>query len=197
MYVIGAWLLWRIGKMLGYSTSWYAWVPLLNIYMMADLSYRDTVTWFLLALLLSFFCSFIGMVIMVMLWMDIADRCGYNELWGVLFIIPIANFVMMYMPGSSGGVIVAPSTGPGGADHYNYQGLPPIQHSASIQTPSDYQAPSEWPPRQQAPCEWPPRGQPMPGYQAPGEWPPRQPPQPQPPQYPPGQPPKQPPNKWV
>lgn len=44
-YVLTAWLLYRIGQRLGYENSWYAWVPILNLYMMVELSTKET-SWF-------------------------------------------------------------------------------------------------------------------------------------------------------
>ena len=46
-YVLSAWLLYRIGKRFNYENSWYAWVPILNMWMMTELAGRD-MTFFLI-----------------------------------------------------------------------------------------------------------------------------------------------------
>jgi len=52
-YVLSAWLLYRIGKRFGYQNSWYAWVPILNMWMMTELAGRDA-TFFIILLLGTF-----------------------------------------------------------------------------------------------------------------------------------------------
>ena len=101
-YVLTAWLQYRIGKRLGYEKSWYAWVPFLNLYMMTDLSTKDTWTWFWVILILSFIpcINIIAFIMLIIVWMDIAEACGKDRWFGILYIIPIANWVMMYILGS-------------------------------------------------------------------------------------------------
>ncbi|MBN2025722.1 MAG: hypothetical protein JW854_03005 [Actinobacteria bacterium] len=98
-YVLSAWLLYRIGKRFNYENSWYAWVPILNMWMMTELAGRD-MTFFLILLLGTFFCFIVGIVMMVILWMDIAEKCGKERWYGVLVIIPIVNWFIMYSLGS-------------------------------------------------------------------------------------------------
>ena len=98
-YILSAWLLYRIGKRMSYENSWYAWVPILNMWMMTELAGRD-MTFFLILLLGTFFCFIVAIVMMVILWMDIAERCGKERWYGVLMIIPIVNWFIMYSLGS-------------------------------------------------------------------------------------------------
>lgn len=98
-YVLSAWLLYRTGKRFNYANSWYAWVPILNMWMMTELAGRDS-TFFVILLLGTFLCGIVGFVMMVMLWMDIAERCGKERWYGILVIIPIVNWFIMYSLGS-------------------------------------------------------------------------------------------------
>jgi hypothetical protein len=36
----------------------------------------------------------------IIVWMDIAESCGKDRWYGILYIIPIANWIMMYILGS-------------------------------------------------------------------------------------------------
>ena len=102
IYILTAWLLYRIGKKLNYEKSWYAWIPILNLYMMTGLSTKDTMNWFLLIFVLSLIpcINIIAVIMLIIVWMDIAEACGRERWYGILFIIPIANWVMMYILGS-------------------------------------------------------------------------------------------------
>ncbi len=109
-YVLSAWLLYRIGKKLGYENCWYAWVPILNYWMMTELAGKDT-TWFIIMVVFMFCCGIVTFVMMIMLFMEIAERCGKERWWGILIIIPIVNFVIMYILGSGPAVPPSPRRG--------------------------------------------------------------------------------------
>ncbi|MEW6555503.1 MAG: DUF5684 domain-containing protein [Actinomycetota bacterium] len=168
-YILSAWLLYRIGKKLGYENSWYAWVPILNYWMMTELAGKDT-TWFIIMVVFMFCCGLVTFVMMVMLFMEIAERCGKERWWGILIIIPIVNFVIMYILGSGP---AAPPGPPAGG--YGGQYGPPPQ---GPQPPYGPQPPSYAPP-QQPPTYTPP---PPPAPPAQGPQPPSTPPPPPPPQ---------------
>lgn len=46
VFLLLGWLLYRIGKKLDYKYSWFAWIPIVNLYMMVDLSKRKTLPWY-------------------------------------------------------------------------------------------------------------------------------------------------------
>ena len=159
-YVLYAWLLYRIGRKLNYKDSWFAWIPVLNIYMLVDMSHRDTFLWFILIILTSWCC--VGVVMLALVWMDIAARCDKDDLWGILCVIPIVNFVVMYILGSGPSRFGGGEGGPGG-----YRGLPPPQRD-HLGYPVSGDAPIE---------EYPPQQPPQPPQQPrpPEEQPPRKP----------------------
>lgn len=134
-YIFAGWLLYRVGKRLGYENSWYAWVPFLNMYMMVKLSTRED-SWFWIILITSFIpcINIVAVVMLVIVWMDIAERCGKENWWGILIIIPIVNFVVMYILGSGPAVPPRPPTAgyPGQPAQY---GPPPQGPQTPYNTP--------------------------------------------------------------
>ncbi|MDD3718356.1 MAG: DUF5684 domain-containing protein [Actinomycetota bacterium] len=137
-YIFYGWLLYRIGKKLNYPNSWYAWVPILNLWMMTELAGRDT-TFFIILLLGTFLCGIVGLVMTVILWMDIAEKCGKDRVYGILTIIPIVNLFIMYVLGSGPRVPPQPP-----AAGYPGQYGPPPQGPPSQYPPP----PPQYPPRQ-------------------------------------------------
>ena len=37
--------------------------------------------------------------VLIVIWADIAEQCGRKSWWGILVIIPVANFIMFYLLG--------------------------------------------------------------------------------------------------
>jgi hypothetical protein len=147
LYILGGWLLYRVGKRFGYENSWYAWVPFLNIWMLVQLSNRED-SWFWIILITMFIpcINIVGLVMFIMVWMDIAERCGKESWWGILVIIPIVNFVIVYILGSGPAVPPRPPAAgyPGQPGQYGPpQGPPPPQQ------PPTYTPPPPPPPPQQ------------------------------------------------
>jgi hypothetical protein len=173
------WLQYRIGKRLDYPHSWLAWVPVGNVWMIAEMSGKaNPILWFVGILLLSFgsrytvyidaksirilislVASVALIVIYVLLWVAIAERRGKPSWWGVLYIVPIANIVIMVMLGNKDKLAVYPPQG-----YYYPQGYYP---------PPGY-------PQQPYPAQGYP-GQPYPPQGYPQQ---SDPTQPYPPQYP-------------
>jgi|GEM_PF-1231005 len=178
-YVLHAWLLYRIGRKLNYKDSWFAWVPILNLYMMVDMSHRDTLLWLILILLTSWCC--VGVIMLALVWMDIAARCDKEDWLGILYIIPIVDLIIMYVLGSGPSRFGGGESGPGG-----YRGLPPPQRDHLGYPVSGEPSIEGYPPQQ------PPPQAPQQGY------PPQHPIQsPQQPPRPPGEQPPRKPDKWV
>ncbi len=192
-YVLAAWLLYRIGKKVRYDKCWLAWVPIANLYMMVDLSNRETMSWFLIILLVNFVpCVgwIVSVVMMIMVWMDICEKFGKDSWLAILYIIPIANFVMMYIIGSGEPREFwqpqrAFAAAPGYPPQQGY--APPPPQGYAPPPPQGYAPP---PPQGYAPP--PPQGYAPPppqGYAPPPQPPAAQPPAAQPPAAPPPPPP--------
>jgi len=98
-YVLYCWLLYRIGKKMGYDKNWMAWVPIAQMYMLGELAGKDT-TFILIMILGSFLCGIVGVVMQVIAFMALAERMGKESWWGILTLIPIVNFIAMYVIGN-------------------------------------------------------------------------------------------------
>jgi hypothetical protein len=141
-YILAGWLLYRVGKRLGYENSWYAWIPFLNMYMMVQLSKQED-SWFWIILITSFIpcINIVAVVMLVIVWMDIAEICGKERWWGILLIIPIVNFVVMYILGTGPAVPPQPP-----AAGYPGQYGPPPQGPQPPYTPPPQQPQGPQPP---------------------------------------------------
>lgn len=120
VWIVFGWLLYRVGKRLNYEHCWLAWVPIGNNWMLVEISGKQNpVVWFAGLLLLncgSWFSQALAKgpvrttisltaavataVITVLLWAAIAERRGRPSWWGILWIVPIADIVVMAMLGN-------------------------------------------------------------------------------------------------
>lgn len=68
--------------------GWLAWIPLANWFLMLSIA-KKPMWWFILLLI-----PLVNIVIMVMVWMAIAEARGKPNWWGILFIVPVANIAV-------------------------------------------------------------------------------------------------------
>lgn len=99
--LISAWLLYRIGKKLGYPRPWYAFIPFLFVYMMVELSDQDK-GWFWIIIICYFtVClSLVSAILLIIVIMDISEKCGKPRWWALLWLIPFVIWIVMYITGS-------------------------------------------------------------------------------------------------
>jgi len=88
-YVVYSLLLYLIANKLGHESAWLAWVPLINLFLMCDLAGKSWLWMLLLCVPL------VNIIVIIMLWMNIAEARGKASLWGILAIVPVGNLVMM------------------------------------------------------------------------------------------------------
>lgn len=89
-YLYMAYCTWVIAKKLNMEYPWLAWIPIAQFYLMAKMAGYGG-GWFLLL-----FVPYVGYVMWVIVWMKIARFLGKENvdiLYGLLMIIPIANFI--------------------------------------------------------------------------------------------------------
>jgi hypothetical protein len=91
LYVYTAFCFRRIAKNLRVKPSWFAWIPILNIYLWCKICGKG-VLWTVL-----FFIPVVNLVIFVMLCLKLAHACGRSRLYGVLLILPIADLVVLWV----------------------------------------------------------------------------------------------------
>ena len=90
-YVYFAYSLMTIANKLGADNSWWAWIPILNVILMLQISEKP-VWWIILALIPCVNLVWIALGIIV--WMRIAELRGFPNWWGILIIIPFVNLIV-------------------------------------------------------------------------------------------------------
>ncbi|MGB6429971.1 MAG: DUF5684 domain-containing protein [Candidatus Acidiferrales bacterium] len=87
-YVYMALALQTIAQKTSTENAWLAWVPILNIILMLNIA-KKPLWWILLCLI-----PLVNIVIIIMVWMAIAEARGKPNWWGILIIIPVAQLIV-------------------------------------------------------------------------------------------------------
>jgi Family of unknown function (DUF5684) len=87
-YVYSSLALQTIAKKTNTENAWLAWVPIVNIVLMNNIAKKPT-WWFVLWLI-----PFVNLVIMIIVWMAIAEARGKPNWWGILLIVPMVNIIV-------------------------------------------------------------------------------------------------------
>ena len=88
VYVYMSLALMQIAKKTGTDNGWWAWIPILNVFLMIFLAGKRW-WWFLLLMI-----PFANIVFAVLIWMAIAERRGKPGWLGILVLIPLANLIL-------------------------------------------------------------------------------------------------------
>ncbi len=91
MYIYMAICLMKIAKKTDTPNGWFAWIPILNIILMVQISKKPM--WWLIFFFVPFL-NFLGIIFGILIWMAIAERLGKPSWLGILMIIPIANVIL-------------------------------------------------------------------------------------------------------
>ncbi len=94
-YIYFAYCFMKMADRLGVENGWFAFIPFLNYWLFCQMGDRDT-TWFIIILISSFCCGIVAFVMLILIWMDVAEKLGFENWWGILFIIPIFNYYVAY-----------------------------------------------------------------------------------------------------
>ena len=70
------------------ANSWLAWIPIANVFLMLSVA-KKPMWWFIL-----FLIPLVSLVMLVLVWMPIAEARGKPNWWGILMIVPLANIVV-------------------------------------------------------------------------------------------------------
>jgi hypothetical protein len=81
LYVIMAISLMKIANRTNTPNAWFAWIPILNLILMLQISQRPM--WWLVFFLVPFI-NIVGIVLNFVIWVDIAKRLGKTAVMGVL-----------------------------------------------------------------------------------------------------------------
>lgn len=95
VYVYMSLALMKIAQRNNTPNAWLAWIPIGNLYLMTQIA--QVPWWTMLVIFLSWIpvIGWLGVVgVTVWWWMKISERMGKPNWWGILMIVPIANFII-------------------------------------------------------------------------------------------------------
>lgn len=78
-----------IANKTGTENSWFAWIPVLNIYLLVKVAQKPG--WWLILFLI----PIVNIVIGIIVWMKISELLRKPSWLGILFIIPFLNFILI------------------------------------------------------------------------------------------------------
>ena len=87
LYVYVAYSTQVIARKLSVPNGWFAWVPILNLFLLAKLAGWSY--WTVLALII----PFVNIVVSAFAWKNVSVRRGHSPWWGLGMLVPIVNFV--------------------------------------------------------------------------------------------------------
>jgi len=70
------------------ENPWLAWIPIVQIILMLNIA-RKPIWWIIL-----FFIPLVGLVMLVLVWMGIAEARNKPNWWGILIIVPVVNIIV-------------------------------------------------------------------------------------------------------
>jgi hypothetical protein len=87
-YIYFALALQTIAKKTNTENAWFAWIPILNVFLMLMIA-KKPLWWFILLLI-----PFVNIVISIIVWMGIAEARGKPSWIGILMLIPFVNVII-------------------------------------------------------------------------------------------------------
>lgn len=90
VYIYAAYCLYTIGKKTNTPNEWMAWVPIVNVFYMLQIA-RLSLWWFL-----GFLIPFLNLVVIIYVWIKIAEMRHRGALWGILMIVSPVNLVLLW-----------------------------------------------------------------------------------------------------
>ena len=88
IYAYFAFCIMTIANKVGVENSWFAWIPILNVVLLVQIA--DKPLWWLILFLI----PLVNIIIAIVIWMAIAEKCGKPNWLGILMIIPFVNFII-------------------------------------------------------------------------------------------------------
>jgi len=72
------------------ENDWFAWIPIANLFLLLAIA-KKPLWWFLLLLI-----PLVNIVVIIVIWMGVAEARGKPNWWGILMLIP---FLSLIVPG--------------------------------------------------------------------------------------------------
>jgi len=88
MYVYTSLALQTIAKKTNTENPWMAWIPIINIILMLNIA-KKPIWWIILCLI-----PLVNLVILIIVWMAIAEARNKPSWWGILLIVPFVNLIV-------------------------------------------------------------------------------------------------------
>jgi hypothetical protein len=94
-YIWTAFCFMKMADKLGVENGWFAFIPFLNYWLFCQMAEKEN-SWFIIMLVASFCCSLVTFVMLILILMDISEKLGFENWWGILYIIPLFNLYVVY-----------------------------------------------------------------------------------------------------
>ena len=92
-YLFGSYCLYTIYEKLGEQNAWFAWVPILNNWIMYKAG--DQSPWWIVGLFIPL-VNFVALIFLLMAFIKIVEKLGKSPWLILLMIVPLVNFVVLY-----------------------------------------------------------------------------------------------------
>ncbi len=92
-YLFCSYCFYNIYQKLGEPNAWFAWVPILNNWIMYKAGEQSP--WWIIALLIPL-VNIVALVFLIIAFVNIAKKLGKNPWLILLMIVPLINFVVLY-----------------------------------------------------------------------------------------------------
>ena len=89
IYIYVAYSIMVIANRTNTENSWFAWVPILNLYLLCKIA--DKPGWWLILFLI----LLVNIVISIIVWMRIAEKMGKPSWLGILWVIPPLGLIVV------------------------------------------------------------------------------------------------------
>lgn len=93
LYVFMSWAYMIIAKKLNMENAWFAWVPVLNLILMAQIG--DINPWTLLLIIIPFVNVFYLIYFLVVSSMKMSEKLGLDKYLGLLMFVPVVQYVFL------------------------------------------------------------------------------------------------------
>jgi len=87
-YVYIALALQTIATKTNTENAWLAWIPIVNLVLMLNIA-KKPIWWFILLLI-----PLVNIVMIILVWMGIAEARNKPNWWGILMIVPVVNIIV-------------------------------------------------------------------------------------------------------
>ncbi len=96
VYLYFGYAQYKIAQKTGHSSPWWSFIPILNVVQWVQMANKP-MWWFLFCLV-----PIVNVIVMAILWMEIAKAVNKPPFWGILMLLPFIGFIAIGVLGFSG-----------------------------------------------------------------------------------------------